>query len=106
MTELLNVTSMFPELTSHPRSLVSTNVDWSRLCLQPCTVAQMKCLSRRAALRVAFYTGAALHLAVLTRHPRISGRKAKRVEGGYWEIYEVGKGWVRMDLKCQLWLMP
>jgi hypothetical protein len=87
-------------------SLIATNVDWQRLCLQPITTDLLKTRIRTQALRVAFYTGEALHLAVLTRHPRVTGRKAKRVAQGYWEVYEMGKGWVQIDTRCECWLMP
>lgn len=102
MLEVINVSHLF----MGKRGLIPSNVDWSRLCLEPVAVSKLKTMLRSKAIRVAFYTGSELRMTILTRHPNIGGRRARRVSKGYWESFEVGRGWVSIDNKCEVWLMP
>ena len=102
--EVINVSHLF--MGKRNLGLVPTNVDWSRLNLEPVAVPKLKTMLRSRAIRVAFYTGSELRLTVLTRHPSIGGRRARRTSKGFWETYEIGRGWVCIDNQCEVWLMP
>lgn len=88
-----------------PRN-VKTNLDWSRLSLEPVTLAKLKSMLRSGLVRLALATEPGLRFMTLTRHPQLAGRRAKRVERGYFEAYEAGRGWVKIDNNCHIWLNP
>lgn len=109
ISEVYNVSDAFImriEQQPYRRSLVPTNVDWSRLVLEPITSSKLKTICRSRAVRVALYTGSELRFTLLTRHPILSGRRARRTIKGFYEMYEIGRGWVQIQNECPLWLQP
>ena len=83
-----------------------TNLDWNRLSLKPITLAELKPILRSGSVRVALATPPGLRFMTITRHPLLAGRKAKRVQKGYFEVYESGVGWVKIQNECDIWLNP
>jgi hypothetical protein len=85
---------------------VKTNLAWDRLSLEPITTTKLKPMLRSGLVRIALATEPGLRFITLTRHPRLAGRRAKRVQRGWWEAYEAGKGWVSIENSCHIWLHP
>lgn len=83
-----------------------TNLDWNRLSLEPITSDKLKPMLRSGLVRIALATEPGLRFITITRHPRLAGRKAKRVQKGWWEVYEAGVGWVQIENSCHIWLHP
>ena len=85
---------------------VKTNLDWERLNLKPITLDKLKPMLRSGPVRVAVTTEPGLRFMTITRHPKLAGRKAKRIKRGWWETYEAGVGWVSISNNCHIWLHP
>ena len=86
--------------------ILPTNCDWERLSLKPITLAKLKPRLRSGTVRVVATVRPGLRFMSITRHPLIAGRKAKRVEQGFFEVYESGVGWVKISNECLIWLQP
>ena len=106
--EVYNVTNEFLGFafmkTNKP--ILPTNLDWDRLSLEPITKEKLKPMLRSGTVRIAIATDPGLRFITITRHPCIAGRKARRIKKGYWEAYEAGVGWVRIQNDCHIWLHP
>ncbi len=85
---------------------LASNLNWDALSLAPITLTQLKPRLRSGSVRLAVATEPGLRFMTITRHPQLAGRKAKRVQKGFWEVYESGVGWVKIQNDCHLWLHP
>jgi hypothetical protein len=97
----LNYAYMTPK-----KSLLPTNLDWDRLSLVPITLSELKPRLRSGSVRVALAAEPGLRFMTITRNPLLAGRRAKRTKRGYWEVYESGIGWVKIQNECHIWLHP
>ena len=107
--EIYNVTDAFLfciEQNPYMRPIISTNLNWDRLSLEPITSAKLKPMLRSGLVRIALATEPGLRFITVTRHPHLAGRRAKRTKTGFWEVYEAGRGWVRIANDCHIWLHP
>jgi hypothetical protein len=85
---------------------MKTNLIWDNLCLAPIPLAELKPMLIHGSARVALATELGLRIATLTRCRKITGRQARRVKNGFWECYESGKGFVKIENSCHIWLAP
>ena len=85
---------------------LATNLDWDKLSLAPITLTQLKPMLRSGSVRVALAAAPGLRFMTITRNPLLAGRRAKRTKRGFWEVYESGIGWVKIQNECNIWLHP
>lgn len=86
--------------------ILPSNLDWDKLSLKPITLRELKPMLRSGSVRVALATDPGLRFMTITRHPRLAGRGARRTKRGFWEVFESGVGWVKIQNECHLWLNP
>ena len=86
--------------------VLPTNLNWDRLSLKPITLAELKPRLRSGSVRVALAAEPGLRFMTITRNPLLAGRRAKRTKRGFWEVYESGIGWVKIQNECNIWLNP
>jgi len=82
------------------------NLIWDNLCLAPIPLAELKPMLIHGLVRVALATELGLRIATITRCKRVTGRQARRVKNGFWECYEAGVGFVKIENSCHIWLAP
>jgi hypothetical protein len=83
-----------------------TNLDFERLCLKPVAERELQKMLASGSVRFATATDTGLTFMTGTRVKKIAGRTARRVKNGYWELYESGKGWIRLRKDSPYWLHP
>lgn len=108
MTEVYLVTGHFLNYAymTPKKPVLPTNLDWDRLSLVPITLAELKPRLRSGSVRIALAAEPGLRFMTITRNPLLAGRRAKRTKRGYWEVYESGIGWVKIQNECHIWLHP
>jgi hypothetical protein len=85
---------------------LETNLDWSRLSLVPVAERDLQKMLASGSVRFAAATEQGLSFMTGTRVKKIAGRTARRTKTGYWELYESGKGWIRLRKGSSYWLHP
>jgi hypothetical protein len=83
-----------------------TNLDFERLCLKPVAERDLKRMLTSGLVRFAAATELGLTFMTGTRLKKISGRNARRVKNGFWELYRADAGWVSLPKNSHYWLHP
>ena len=85
---------------------LKSNLDWERLSLVSVAERDLKRMLTSGLVRFAAATELGLTFMTGTRLKKISGRNARRVKNGFWELYRADQGWVSLPKNSHYWLHP